>query len=266
MFEFENESLEWRSVTEAVQHIDVRAALPLLDKRGIVAYTDGACIKNPGGPAGWAALLWAAFDFVDGKLHDDAACIECSGYVPKSEITTNNRVEIAAVLAVMSIAPPDLPLDIYSDSAYVINVALGIYQMKANTDLWALYRTLLGKRKVPPTFEWVRGHIGQKQNERADELACIMAWNGDVEAYRVWQTSMKPEARNTLSSTEMMALKQQVQKLKALFNAVTVDNPRVGANERQFVEDMTKRLQKHRFVPSEKQVNWLKVLARKYKV
>ncbi len=266
MFEFENESLEWRSVTEAVQHIDVRAALPLLDKRGIVAYTDGACIKNPGGPAGWAALLWAAFDFVDGKLHDDAACIECSGYVPKSEITTNNRVEIAAVLAVMSIAPPDLPLDIYSDSEYVINVALGIYQMKANTDLWALYRTLLGKRKVPPTFEWVRGHIGQKQNERADELACIMAWNGDVEAYRVWQTSMKPEARNTLSSTEMMALKQQVQKLKALFNAVTVDNPRVGANERQFVEDMTKRLQKHRFVPSEKQVNWLKVLARKYKV
>jgi len=266
VFEFENESLEWRSVTEAVQHIDVRAALPLLDKRGIVAYTDGACIKNPGGPAGWAALLWAAFDFVDGKLHDDAACIECSGYVPKSEITTNNRVEIAAVLAVMSIAPPDLPLDIYSDSEYVINVALGIYQMKANTDLWALYRTLLGKRKVPPTFEWVRGHIGQKQNERADELACIMAWNGDVEAYRVWQTSMKPEARNTLSSTEMMALKQQVQKLKALFNAVTVDNPRVGANERQFVEDMTKRLQKHRFVPSEKQVNWRKVLARKYKV
>jgi len=166
----------------------------------------------------------------------------------------------------MSIAPPDLPLDIYSDSEYVINVALGIYQMKANTDLWALYRTLLGKRKVPPTFEWVRGHIGQKQNERADELAGIMAWNGDVEAYRVWQTSMKPEARNTLSSTEMMALKQQVQKLKALFNAVTVDNPRVGANERQFVEDMTKRLQKHRFVPSEKQVNWLKVLARKYKV
>jgi ribonuclease HI len=266
VFEFENESLEWRSVTEAVQHIDVRAALPLLDKRGIVAYTDGACIKNPGGPAGWAALLWAAFDFIDGRLRDDAACIERSGHVPRSATTTNNRVEIAAVLAVLSIAPLDLPLTIFSDSEYVINVAQGIYQMKANTDLWAWYRILLGKRKVPPTFEWVRGHMGQKQNERADELAGIAAWHGDVEAYRAWQTSMKPEARNTLPSAEMTALRQQVQKLKALFDGVTTDNPRVGANERQFIDDMTKRLQKNRFVPSEKQASWVKVLARKYKV
>ena len=265
-FVFENESLEWRSVKEAVRNIDVRAALPLLDKRGIVAYTDGACIKNPGGPAGWAALLWAAFDFIDGRLHDDAACIECSGYVPKSETTTNNRVEIAAVLAVLSIAPPDLPLTIYSDSEYVINVAQGIYQMKANTDLWALYRTLLGKRKVPPTFVWVRGHMGHKQNERADELAGIAAWDGDVAAYRAWQASMKPEARNTLPSAEMTALRQQVQKLKTLFDGVTADDPHVGANERQFIDDITKRLQKHRYVPSEKQVNWVKVLARKYKV
>jgi ribonuclease HI len=266
VFEFENEPLEWRSVTEAVQHIDVRAALPLLDERGIVAYTDGACIKNPGGPAGWAALLWAAFDFIDGRLRDDAACIECSGYVPRSETTTNNRVEIAAVLAVLFISPPDFPLTIYSDSEYVIKVAQGIYQMKANTDLWALYRTFLGKRKVPPSFEWVRGHMGQKQNERADELAGIAAWNGDVEAYRAWQASMKPEAHNTLPPAEMTALRQQVQKLKTLFDGLIDDNPRVGANERQFINDMTKRLQKNRFVPSEKQVNWVKVLARKYKV
>src|SRR5215467_1290534 len=253
MFEFEYGSLEWRSVTKAVQHIDVRAALPLLDKRGVVAYTDGACIKNPGGPAGWAALLWAAFDFIDGKVRDDAACIECSGYVPSSDTTTNNRVEIAAVLAVLSIAPPALPLTIFSDSEYVINVAQGIYQMKANTDLWAQYRILLGKRKVPPTFEWVRGHMGQKQNERADELAGIAAWHGDIEAYRAWQASMRPEAHNTLPSAEMTALRQQVEKLKTLFEGVSVDSPRVAANERQFIDDMAKRLQKHRYVPSEKQ-------------
>jgi len=266
VFEFENEPSEWRSVTGALQHIDLRAALPLLDQRGIVAYTDGACIKNPGGPAGWAALLWAAFDKIEGRLRDDAAYIECSGNVPQSATTTNNRVEIAAVLAVLSISPPDLPLAIYSDSEYVINVAQGIYQMKANADLWALYRSLLGKRKVPPTFEWVRGHMGQKQNERADELAGIAAWNGDIEAYRAWQASMKPEARNTLPSAEMTALRQQVQKLKTFFDGVTADNPNAGANERQFIDDMTKRLQKNRFVPSEKQVNWVKVLARKYKV
>ena len=116
------ESLEWRSVTEAVQHIDVTATLPVLGKRGIIAYTDGACVKNPGGPAGWAALLWAAGDFVNGKPYPDAACIECSGHIPRSETTTNNRAEIAAVLAVLSIAPPDLPLTIYSDSEYTIKV------------------------------------------------------------------------------------------------------------------------------------------------
>jgi hypothetical protein len=77
---------------------------------------------------------------------------------------------------------------------------------------------------------------------------------------------MKPEARNTLPSAEMTALKQQVQKLKTLFDGVTADSPRIGANERQFIDDMTKRLQKHRYVPSEKQVNWVKVLTRKYKV
>ena len=265
-FEFENKSLEWRSVKEAVRNINVRAALPLLDKRGIVAYTDGACIKNPGGPAGWAALLWGAFDFIDGKLRDDATCIECSGYVPSSETTTNNRVEIAAVLAVLSIAPPDLPLAIYSDSEYVIKVAQGIYQMKANTDMWAVYRTFLGKRTVPPTFEWVRGHMGHKQNERAVELAGIAAWDGDVAAYRAWQASMKPEARNTLPSAEMTALRQQVEKLKTLFAGISADSQRVAANERQFIDDMTQRLQRHRYVPSEKQVNWVKVLARKYKV
>jgi hypothetical protein len=64
------ESLEWRSVTEAVQHIGVHTTLPVLGKRGIVAYTDGACIKNPGGPTGWAALLWAAGDFIGGKVAD----------------------------------------------------------------------------------------------------------------------------------------------------------------------------------------------------
>nr|MBA2283857.1 hypothetical protein [Ktedonobacteraceae bacterium] len=99
------ESLEWRSVLNAIQIDSVRASLPALDQSGIVAYTDGACIKNPGGPAGWSALLWAAADFVDGTVREETACVECYGHIPRAQTTTNNRAEIAAVLAVLSLAP-----------------------------------------------------------------------------------------------------------------------------------------------------------------
>jgi len=260
------ESPEWRSVTEAVRHINVREALPLLDKRGIVAYTDGACIKNPGGPAGWAAILWAAFDFIDGKVHPDAACLETSGHIPHAETTTNNRVEIAAVLAALSIAPPDLPLIIYSDSEYTIKVAQGIYQMKKNTDLWAKYQTLAARRKSAPIFEWVGGHRGHLHNERADELAGIAAWNGNIAAYRQWQASSTPEAHNPHPSMNLSTLREQVQRLKTFTDMVPVDNPYVTPNERQFINEMAKRLQKNNFIPSEKQINWVKGLLGKYKI
>ena len=138
--------------------------------------------------------------------------------------------------------------------------------MKANPDLWDLYRILLKKRTTPPTFVWVRGHAGHNQNERADELAGLGAWNGDQEAFRKWQESMSPEARNTLSSTEMTQLRQQVQKLKTFFDSIALDSSRVSANERAFINDMAKRLQKNNFVPSEKQSNWVKVLVRKYQI
>src|SRR5579883_3006638 len=173
------ESLEWRSVLDAVVDCDIRAALPALDQRGVVAYTDGACIKNPGGPAGWSALLWAAADSVDGRVRAGAPCLERYGHIAKAPTTTNNRAEIAAVLAVLSLAPPTLPLTVYSDSEYTIKVAQGIYKMKANPDLWSIYRTLIGRRSAPISFEWVRGHAGHDLNELADELAGLGAWNDD---------------------------------------------------------------------------------------
>ncbi len=258
------ESLEWRSVLNAVLDVNVRTSLPTLDKSGIVAYTDGACLKNPGGPAGWSALLWAAVDAVNGNVREGAPCLECYGHIPRAETTTNNRAEIAAVLAVLSIAPTALPLTIYSDSEYTIKVALGEYRMKANDDLWAVYRKLLGYRKEPPNFIWVRGHAGHLHNERADELAGLGAWNGDRAAYEKWQASNAPEAHNAVSPGELAAVRQQVQKLKAFFG--TMDSSRVAPNEREFINDMTKRLQKSKFVPTPKQTNWVKGLVAKYKV
>ncbi len=261
-----DEFLEWQSILEALQNITVEVAHETLGDRGTVAYTDGACIKNPGGPAGWSVILSSIDNVVDENILEDTPRIESYGHIPPSLNTTNNRAEIAAVLAALCIAPRDQPLTIYSDSEYTIKVAQGTYQMKANPDLWDLYRILLKKRTTPPTFVWVRGHAGHNQNERADELAGLGAWNGDQEAFRKWQESMSPEARNTLSSTEMTQLRQQVQKLKTFFDSIALDSSRVSANERAFINDMAKRLLKNNFVPSEKQSNWVKVLVRKYQI
>jgi ribonuclease HI len=241
----------------------------ILGKGPVIAYTDGACIKNPGGPAGWSAILLSATDVAQNKAREGAKKIERYGYIPKSPTTTNNRAEIAAVLAVLSIAPRDQPLTIHSDSEYTIKVAQGLYKMKANPDLWSLYKALVKRRQTPPTFEWVRGHAGHDLNELADELAGLGAWNNDYEAYTRWQESTAPEAHNAPSSSaspQLVALRQQVQKLKRLFDSLDVENSRVRPNEREFINDMANRLQKNNFVPSEKQMNWLKGLAEKYKV
>ncbi len=259
-----NHSLEWHSVLDAVLDTDIRATLPTLDAKGVVAYTDGACLKNPGGPAGWSALLWAAADAVNGLMPPGAACLESYGHIPKSPTTTNNRAEISAVLAVLSLAPPTLPLKVYSDSEYTIKVAQGTYQMKANPDLWEIYRELCRYRKQPPTFEWVRGHAGQLHNERADELAGLGAFNRDRSAYEKWQASQAPEAHN--AAPELTGLRENVQLLKTLFDTLDVETGRVSSQEREFINDMTKRLQKKNFMPSEKQGKWIKGLVVKYKV
>ena len=259
------ESLEWRSILDSLRNVTVERARATLGERGVVAYTDGACIKNPGGPAGWSAIL-ASVDYVNGeRIAGGAPRIECYGHIPKSPETTNNRAEIAAVLAALCLAPRDQSLTIHSDSEYTIKVATGVFQMKANADLWEPYRVLLKKRKVPPTFVWVRGHAGQEHNERADELAGLGAWNGDVEAYRRWQESMSPEARSGMSSSELAMVRQQVQRLQSYFDTIALDSSRVGANERAFINDMARRLQKNNFAPSEKQANWVKGLIKKYK-
>ena len=256
-----DDSLEWQSVLAALRSLSVEERTKLSQER-VIAYTDGACIKNPGGPAGWAALVLSAADVSGNVARDGAARIECFGYIPRAQTTTNNRAEITAVLAALSIAPVAAALTVYSDSNYTINVAQGTYQMKANSDLWSLYRALLGRRSVPPTFIWVQGHAGHDLNERADELAGRGAFNGDEAAYRSWQESSVAEAHNRLPPDQLNTLRWQVQKLKALDERTNC----VTSVERQFITDMANRLQKNNFRPTEKQINWLKGLATKYRV
>lgn len=260
------DSLEWQSILKALGEIPVEKARAILGEQGTFAYTDGACIKNPGGPAGWSAILVSGRAVVEGEILPEARRIEVFGHIPKAPGTTNNRAEISAVLATLSIAPREYPLTIYSDSEYTIKVAQGVYKMKANPDLWDLYKVLLSKRSATTTFEWVRGHAGHTQNERADELAGLGAWNNDVEAYRKWQASMSPEARNAPPTAEMAELRRLVQKLNTFLASSASESGRVAANEREFILKMGKSFLKNTFVPSSAQSNWIKGLVRKYRL
>ena len=128
-------------------------------------HTDGACLGNPG-PGGWA------YATDDGRTRAGSA-----------KLTTNQRMELQAVLeAVRDLAAP---LDIYSDSTYVVNcfrqnwhvgwVKKGWRNSKgdpvANQDLWKPLIDRVLKPGASYTFNWVKGHAGDPQNELVDQLA-----------------------------------------------------------------------------------------------
>ncbi len=131
-----DESLEWQSILNALRDITVETAHATLGERGTVVYTDGACIKNPGGPAGWSVILVAAENVIGDNIRENAPRIESYGHIPKSPNTTNNRAEIAAVLAALCIAPRDQPLTIFSDSEYTIKVAQGVSKCLLIVSRW----------------------------------------------------------------------------------------------------------------------------------
>ena len=138
----------------------------------ITIYTDGACKGNPG-PGGWAAIL--SFGSIEKEL---------SGGEPE---TTNNRMELLAVLNALSALKEPCEVTIYSDSQYFVDsVKLGrVYQWRTNgwktstkklalnIDLWEQILVLLEKHTVTPV--WVKGHDGNLYNERCDKLASDQA-------------------------------------------------------------------------------------------
>lgn len=141
-------------------------------KTEILAYTDGACSGNPG-PGGWGALLLAK------KGETVLRERELSG---GEADTTNNRMELMAAIQVLETLERPSALTVITDSAYVKG---GITQwMKGwkrngwktstkkpvkNEDLWRRLDTAQGRHEV--RWEWVKGHAGHPENERADALA-----------------------------------------------------------------------------------------------
>ena len=123
-------------------------------------YTDGSCLGNPG-PGGWGAVIV-----------EKNNTIEICG---KEIDTTNNRMEISAVIMGLEYTKEYQRIKIFSDSQYVINTMTKNWKRKANLDLWEKLDKLVSKREV--LWEWVRGHEGNFYNEKAHNLAYKSAMN-----------------------------------------------------------------------------------------
>ncbi len=131
-------------------------------------FTDGACSGNPG-PGGWGTVL--RFGEHEKELSGGAAD------------TTNNRMELTAVIEGLKALKEPCEVTLTTDSKYVCDSILKrwVYGWRArgwkksdgkpalNVDLWEQLLPLLEKHKV--TFVWVKGHAGHPENERCDRLA-----------------------------------------------------------------------------------------------
>ena len=118
-------------------------------------YTDGSCLKNPGGPGGYAAVIFRGDEMVEELSGGDA-------------VTTNNRMELMAVIVGLRAVLEPAVITLYSDNQYVIKtLTLGWKRMK-NVDLWARLDAAARPHRV--SWQWVRGHNGNPGNVRADTL------------------------------------------------------------------------------------------------
>jgi len=137
------------------------------DKDVVVIYTDGACSGNPG-PGGWGSVL---------KYNGHRR--ELSGGEPS---TTNNRMELMAVIQALETLKRPCEVLIHTDSTYVMKgMTEWLAQWKRrhwrtadrkpvkNVELWQRLEEATHRHRIE--WRWVRGHSGVPENERADELA-----------------------------------------------------------------------------------------------
>ena len=144
----------------------------------ISIYTDGACSNNPYGNGGYGTLI------VDGEDRQELS----GGF----QHTTNNRMEMMAVIAGLEALEEASEVTLYSDSQYIVNsINKGwVYRWRdnnwmrnkkdpaLNVDLWKRILSLCGTHTV--TFQWVRGHSGHPENERCDQLAVAALKRDDL--------------------------------------------------------------------------------------
>jgi ribonuclease HI len=136
--------------------------------KAVEIYTDGACSGNPG-PGGYGVILKSGHTIKELS----------AGY----KKTTNNRMELRAVIAGLQALKEKCQVKIYSDSKYIVDAIKNGWaerwrvnnwyrnkkEKALNPDLWDQLLRLLENHQVE--FYWVRGHAGHPENERCDKLA-----------------------------------------------------------------------------------------------
>jgi ribonuclease HI len=144
-------------------------------KEKILIYTDGASRGNPG-PGGYGIVM------IFGTHRREIS----GGY----KLTTNNRMELLAVIHALEILKTDkYPVIVYSDSRYVVDAinkrwvegwVRQQFRKTKNPDLWIRLLRQLAKYKVE--FVWVKGHASNPENNRCDELAVSAALSGKLDS------------------------------------------------------------------------------------
>ena len=124
----------------------------------IEIYTDGSCLGNPG-PGGWAAIILDTND-------PDKTPSRIKGNCPD---TTNNRMELLAVIEGIASTPSDRKIKVYSDSKYVVDTLNKNWKRKANLDLWEKLDQQIHNRNIE--YIWIKGHANNTHNEEADNIA-----------------------------------------------------------------------------------------------
>ncbi len=157
--------------------------------RRVEIYTDGGSIGNPG-PGGYGVVL----------LYKGNKKELSGGY----RLTTNNRMELTAAIEGLEALKTRCRVEIHSDSKYLVDAVEKGWARRwrengwrknkkekaRNPDLWGRLLDLCDRHEV--TFSWVRGHAGNPENERADELSVLAARAGDLSIDEGYEGARSP--------------------------------------------------------------------------
>ena len=175
-----------------------------------ILYTDGSCIGNPG-PGGWASII---------IINDIKTTLSGS-----DEKTTNNKMEITAVIKGLEQFPENSSVKIFTDSEYVINTMTKNWKRNTNLDLWNRLDSLVVNRTIE--WNWVKGHSVNKLNDEADLIA-----NGEakkiIEKKKLTHLNKEGNAQMVDTSTKGITERIAIVSGKILMKKETLDTALEG--------------------------------------